>query len=259
MTDQSYAERNKDFCTSSKLKAFQKCPFCFKLECIDMIPNPRAEERDYFTTGTAFDYVAEQGGKLDKYEQQYPIIRKGTKQYDRAVAEGVTPITGTIDRDVRAMVHEFKENPLFVPKIKKEKLIMEFGGLKLKAELDHCDNKNKIIYDLKSTANIMNFDPSFHVFQQSFYHWMKEELTGERYRVRLLVADKRPSFSRSRVYEYTEPVLMQARGLIFPLLEKYKQAHDLGIFLPPEDERECETHDYYGYESHGRLSRVLYF
>ena len=246
----NYIEKNTGLVTAHKLLDFERCPWCFEKKYIDLIPDPTTDDKDYFILGQAFDTLVSEGQK--EFEKKYEVVKRRNGEAEKIqLTEGMSE---TLDN----MGKEFLQNQLFHKQYKKKVFQCEISGLKLSGELDHFDEKERLIIDLKSCANIQTFDAYAYTFQMAFYQFLVEESTGVRCRARLNVVDKYAYFSRSRCYEFGEQTLFAERGRILRLLEQYKVASDTGIFLPSKDQETLEGCPYYGIESHGRTKEIIY-
>jgi len=302
----TYSERNAGKVTSHKLLAFDKCPWCFKQEFIDMIPNPANEDNDNFVVGAALDHLLCEGQKsfdkkymvvdkrfdpekrmealalkmsalADKMEKsRFPggtaiQVRDYTKmkcEYERLSVSDKDrlQITNTMSKLVRQMTEEYLANELFgrnleKKRLNKQRLELEFNGLTLSGEVDHLDKKEREFVDLKTTINILKADEAIdkygYVFQMMYYHFLLEELYGERYKCRMFLVDKYSYFSRSRCYEVSQLSMMHERKRLPELLANYKIAEDTGIYLPSGGSEEREDHPYYWIEGHGRRKNAI--
>ncbi len=254
----TYAEKNKDVVTSHKLRAFERCGFCFEAEFIRMLPNPFNEENDNFILGQAIDDYITFGPKY--FDKNYEVVARRSKD-----AVGKIQLTASMHKKIINAIREFEANGLFYKKYKKKNIVINFGNLKLSGELDHFDKKNNLIIDLKTCANIETFDKSIweygYTFQLMFYQFLVEEATGKRCKARLEVVDKGTHFSRSRCYEFSAETLFAERSMhggFGERLARYKAAHDTGMFLPCNDPDELEKCPYYGTENHGRRKTIIH-
>lgn len=243
-----YHEKNKYFTTSSKLKDFQKCELTYKLKHLDMIPDPTEDDPDYFIVGRAIDDLLTFGDEY--FEENYEVVaRRGESNKIQ--------LTRTMAKLVNQMNKEFKANTLFNSVPKKRVFFHEVGGLILKVEMD--DYEPGIIRDIKSSSNVITFDPEMYVLQMCMYHWIVEENTGERCKVEVEVVDKYTHFSRSKKIEYTEQTLLSRRGELLQLIDKYKMAHETGIFMRSSQPGVVYNSPYYGHPEYGRWNEIFYF
>jgi len=241
-----YVEKNKHFITSSKLKDFEKCQLTYKLKHVDLIPDPTEKEADYFIVGRALDDLLTYG--QDYYQSTYETVARRNEKAQKV------QLTNTMSKLIDQMHHEFKNQTVFAPNPKKKVFFHEVAGFILKAEMD--DYENGIIRDIKTTANILTFDPKDYELQMSFYHWLVEENTGMRPRVFLEVVDKYTHFSRSKMIEYSENCLLGKRAELLSLLEKLREAHDLNIFIRSNIEQIVFNSPYYGHPQYGRWTET---
>ena len=291
-----YKEKNKQFLTSSKLKAFEECQLGYKLKYVDFVPEPEIE-RDYFILGTALDDRLTYGENW--YGERYITVDRRAKNIDAEIErcrgkiekaklnlkkDGERSKVG-LDNEFRAnqrivdlkilatkiqltskwsetidnMYGEFMANPMFNDKPTKRVFFHEFGGFVLKIELDDIDLDEVIIKDIKSAANVLKFDPERYVMQMAIYQWVVKENLDERFRVQLEIVDKFADFSRSRLLEYKESTLWDGRKKIVELIGKLKSAHETGLFIRSNDPEVFFRSPYYGHEDYGREDEVIYY
>lgn len=247
----TYAQKNAPFITGSKLQAFKRCPFCYKKKFIELLPDPTEGDKDYFIIGQALDDLLTHGD--DAFLQKYEVVAK------RGESEKIQ-LTKAMAGTVGLMAGEFKENPLFSKVAPKKKIMFHpWGKFLIKIEMDDFDGKNLVIRDLKSCANIKNFDPSFYITQATLYHWVVEENTGNRFKVEYEVMDKNTSFSRSRLVTYNETTLLAHRGTLLQQLEELMDAHDTDMFFATKDQDTLWDCPYYGVDGHGRPTAPLFY
>lgn len=253
-----YQKKNAGFITSSKLKAFAACGFCFEQKYINFIPDPIADDNDNFVIGQAFDDLMTLGD--DEFRKRYAVVKRRSDTDD-----GIIQLTETMSKVVIQMAEEAMANPLFSGTYRKHILEVQFGGLNLRGELDHWDleaalknpEENPIV-DLKTCANLFTFFAHNYLFQMAYYQFMIEELYGIRVGAQLEVVDKFPHFARSRVYRIMPSTLLAERHKITRALEAYKLASTTGIFLPsplPEEREKCPYYAMNG--GHGRRKQVI--
>ena len=287
--DLPYEERNELFITSSKLKAFDYCPWAYKLRFIDKVPNP-ANDEDYFTIGQAVDdFLTE--GSLDDYtvvsrrvdpnegiiEQMERIKKAETdtlkdgslsarakktieaanqKIEELRKMEGLTQLTESQYDQVQKCVDEFNESPLTCKSPKKKVLFWHIGrGKVVKVELDNYI-EGKEIRDIKTTANITKFNPASYLLQMCLYQLVVEEVTGERLPVILEVVDKWKYASRSRVVQFSDQTLVSYRNTLMRIIHEYIEAHELEWFEPTTDQEKKYNSPYYGYQGYGRPTEI---
>lgn len=249
----TYIEKNRGFITSSKLKLFETCQWCYEKKYIQEIPDPyeEYEDKDPLVIGQAIDDLITHG--KDNWKEKYEIVK-------RRNGDGLKiQLTESMKQNIDYMEKEYYANGMFPKTLKKHVIEHEFSGLKLRSELDNINHVDKMIEDLKSCANITTFRGDAYLVQMSFYQFMIEEQTGERYGARLFVVDKNKPISRSAYYEYSIPTLLAERGRILSILENMKNAHETGVFLPAKDQFTLYNCPYYGLENHGRPNEPIIF
>jgi len=286
----SYAEKNYWFVTSSKLKAFERCQLSYKYEYIDLVAKPEGfDDKDYFITGRAFDDLMTQGEEY--FAKNYVVMDSRVSDVESEIerlnikianaktklnkdgsrsAAGVneetaalerikalnelvnkTQLTNSMYKQIGLMKKEFTAQPLFNQVPKKKVFFTVYAGMILKAELDDFE-ENIVIRDLKTSSNILNFEPEHYELQASFYNWLVEENTGDRLPVVLEIVDKHDYFSRSWMVEYMLNTLIANRGRIIGLLGDLKEAMESGIFMASKDKDVVMNSPYYGYKGYGR-------
>lgn len=245
-----YAIRNYPFMTSSKIKDFIRCQFCYKAKFIDLVPDPTETEtqKDHFLIGQAFDDLLTYGRK--KFEERYEVVARRSDDHAKI------QLTNSHGRLVEQMEKEFKAVPIFNYEPKKKLFFLEYGGFLLKVELDDFD---KVIRDVKTCANVKTFDPAHYTIQSSLYQWVVEENIGKRLPVEYEIVDKYTYFSRSKAIRYTDQTLFTARGQILEALEEIKAAQETGIFASAQDQETLYDCAYYGYQGHGRPTAFTSF
>jgi hypothetical protein len=291
----SYDEKNKYFVTSHKLQDFGKCSYGYYLRWIAKVESNVPEDSEALLIGQAFDdlvtdqelfyekyevldrrvsdvegeiadcikKIAVAAGTLNKKDNKQSVTAAKTqaKLEERLkVLEKLktkTQITNSMFRKIAAMKEEFEAQELFNQTPKKKIFICEFSGIVLKIELDDIDEVKKRLIDVKTTANITTFDPMNYLDQMTFYQWVIEEVTGEKYTAVLEVVDKNDYFSRSAVYEFCRETLEANRGKIIRLLEELKIAQESGIWIPTEDQQVLWSSPYYGFEGYGRMKKII--
>lgn len=280
----SYAERNKDYITSSKLKAFEKCPLAYKFKYVDLIPEPNEEVKDHFLIGQAFDDLMTEGqewfdkhyvvvstrcsqedieANIDKYE--YKLLKAKTigtvekykgqiKKYKNMV--GKIQLTKKMKELIDAMEYEFRSQKLFNQNPKKHEFIWEIAGRKVKAELDDMvkiSDTHYEIRDIKTCANVARIDPLNYYLTQATVYWMAlyESLEADWNDIEIDViyefVDKNIP-SRSRCIKFSNHNLINHRGHVLKLIEELIFAEETGIFFPTNHQNIMWDSPYYGYQ-----------
>lgn len=291
----SYDEKNKHFITSHKLVDFTKCPHGYYLRWIAKVPPRYDDYSDALTVGSAFDDLMTSG--KDFFDEKYEVVKARVNDIDGEIekcgkmlneaknlmnkngtrsAVGIkaeaklierlrqleslktkTQLTNSMYEKVLMMAEESEEQKLFIKEVKKKILITEIGGFVLKAELDSFDEKELIIVDKKTTANITTFNPMNYAFQMAFYQLLAEEVFGVKCRARLEVTDKFDHFSRSAVWEFSKETLESYRGQILTALKNLKDSTDSGMFVATTDQEVLWNSPYYGHEGYGRVKKII--
>lgn len=291
-----YSVKNYYFITSSKLKAFEKCPLAYKFEYIDLVEKPDGmDDKDYFVVGRALDDRLTMGEEY--YGEKYKVVSRRSENIDFDIAEckskieasklklnkdgsrskvgeneettaetkikylevlkSKTQMTETMARLVDQMKDEFLKNKMFNPTPTKKVFFMEYAGMLIKIELDDFDGTT--IRDVKSASSVLNFDPENYDIQSCLYHWVVEENTMIRAKVLYEVVDKYTYFSRSACWEYTQDTLMANRARITALLQRLKESMELGLFIQSSDAQLRLSSPYYGYQGYGRPTEPFYY
>lgn len=252
-----YLIRNRGFITSHKMLEFMRCQFCYAQKYINEVPDPTEGDNDNFLIGQALDDRLTEGE--DFFKSNYEVV---ARRSDKAVKKQLTMSQGSL---VNNMQKEFMENKLFNKKPAKKIFFAKIGGFILKAELDDFVPGERIMNDVKSTANITTFDPHNYLHQMSFYQLVVEESQDVRCAANLEVVDKYSAFSRSALYHFTQETLFSGRGGLLQALEEMRSAHDSGIFVPAKDQATLFTCPYYGLKTnscsdgHGRPTKPIIF
>lgn len=246
-----YAERNRHFITSSKIKEFQRCQFCYKAKYIDLVPDPTETEfqKDHFLVGQAFDDLLTHG--QDKFNEKYEVVARRNENSEK------TQLTNTHSRLVAQMEKEFRAVPVFNQTPKKKIFFWDVAGFIIKVELDDFDGE--VIRDIKTCANVKTFDPAAYIVQACLYQLVVEENTGKRPSVEYEVVDKYTYFSRSKPVRYTDETLIAERGRILLTLEEMRMAHDTGIFQSAQNQEILYDCPFYGLNGHGRPTQFLLY
>lgn len=292
----SYVEKNYQFITSSKLKAFIQCQLEYKWKYVDLIP-PQHDmgSQDHFTIGSAFDDLMTYGenvyqnkyievgvrvdikeklkeqeekmesakgklnkdGSLSKVGENMIARAKEKIKYYKSIADK-QQLTPDMTKKISQMKWEFLNQKMFNHQPKKKVLFMKMRGKHLlKVELDDFDGE--IIRDLKTSRDVLSFDPEMYLLQATLYQTVVEIAENKLCPVELEVVDKYSYFSRSILVKYLNETLRAHRDFMFKKLEDLIEAHESGIFIQtPEDEHKKRS-PYYGYEGYGRSTEPIYY
>ncbi len=249
----TYIQRNRGFITSHKLQEFMRCQFCYAQKFINELPNPYEEDerKEAFLIGQAFDDLMT---FPDKFKEMYAVVsRRLGKSGDKI------ELTNTQGELLEQMRKEFMLNDCFDKEPKKKVLECRIEDLNLRCELDNIDDKAQMFRDMKTSKNIVGFEPEMYIWQMAFYQLIHEELTNERYGAILEVVDKNKVISRSAAFMFAPQTLFSARGRILNALAKLKEAQATGIWLPAREQMELYNCPYYGYKGHGRPKAPFIF
>ncbi len=229
-----YRERNRNFLTSSKLKALKECPYHAKLKYVDEV-DMGFESADHFVIGQAVDDFLTLGET--KFWERYKIVARRT---DKTAEEnpGAVLLTNTQGELIGNAVKEYQSRDFFPQKPRKKNIIFLLAGQVAKAELDHFDVENRVIGDIKTCANIAAFEPSFYAMQMAFYAFAIEKKWGEKVEAELYVIDKHSDWSRSHKWRYTRPTLAMHYFEVEKLAQQWKDcvASDIWEHVSPDTE-----------------------
>ncbi len=241
-----YVQKNKQYITASKIKAFMQDPYSYKLKYIDLIPDP-TEEPDYFIMGQAFDDMLT---SPNEFESKYNVVSRRMGKSDKI------ELTNTQNRTLQAMANEFFDQAMFRQKPKKKVFVFQYKGFLLKAELDDYDAANHTIRDIKTISSIHKIDPEAYILQACFYEWLAEERTGERHDVVFQYVDKSP-IARSHAVHYQKITLAGYRQHMWRMLDELIEAHEMDLFIPTNSQKALFDSPYYGYQGYGRPTQPI--
>lgn len=256
----NYIEKNRGFITSHKLKQFLTCEKTYELKYEKEIPDPTESflDADALIVGRAIDDLLTDGP--EEFAKKYAVISRRTEKAVAELAEqGKTPLTPSQKKLIDQMMKEYNARAFtgFFPNTLTKKVVeIEFGGFRLRGELDHFDPEINRIHDLKSCANVQTFNAMYYVFQMSFYQFMLEESEGIKADAMLEVCDKYSNYSRSRAYLFTKGTLESYRYQIIKGLEDLKFAQESGFFRRSELPEVVENSPYYGMPEYGRPDHI---
>ena len=287
-----YEEKNRLFITSSKVKTFGQCQLAYKYKYIDLIPERIKEDKEYFVVGQAFDDLTTHGDKY--YDENYIVLKSRVSDIDSEIqkqqekiedAKNLPPkkdgsmlataknsivksemkikflialkekvqLTYTMQDLISQMHEEFLAQKLFNHKPKKRVFFWKYRDRLIKIELDDFDGKT--IRDVKTSANVLRFDPEFYEVQACLYHLVVEENTMDRLPVQYEIVDKYRHFSRSLLIEYTQQTLLSVRGRILSAIDNLIDAEASDIFFETDDQEYKYNSGYYGYNGYGRPTK----
>lgn len=178
MATKSYIEENRGYITSTKLKAFDKCPMFY-----DLVYNKELlieEPSDSLIMGRSFDDYMTLG--KEGWEKKWAILEPRQK---RTGFKGKQiPMTNSTGSIILAAVEEAMRQPIFDAENGYEKQVTIYAvykaangeKLKLKGTLDRLSLAKKLIRDWKLFQSIEKFereysfgDPYGYSFQSAFY------------------------------------------------------------------------------------------
>ena len=249
----SYVEKNRGFITSSKIKEFRRCQFCYSKRYIEELPDRLDDadelEKDYFVIGQALDDRLTYGE--DYYQDKYEVVPRRSKD---AVKSQLTNSSGLL---VDNMFSEFKEQSMFNQNPKKRVFITQFGSALIKVELDDLDEEREMIWDVKSISDIKKIRPTDYITQATLYQFMVEEKLGKRFGVEFEFVDKHKGFSRSQALRFTDDAMRVELGRIMQTIDEMIVTHESGFYTEPTDQEVLFDCPYYGVEGHGRPTKPL--
>jgi hypothetical protein len=295
-----YQHRNLYFVTASKLRTYQKLPSQAYMQYIQCIDLPWTDH-DYFRIGRAFDYRITEGE--EKFAAKYVCVstrtdveqkmadtmrrleehrtdfkKDGTRSKTGLDGEvscleklaalqslvGKSQLTEGQWKDVHNMTEEYRKHTCFPQKPEKKNLIwLAYGKIPCKGELDHWDQENNRIWDIKTTAAITNFDARQYLLQMGFYFMGIQELYMQRPEAALAVVDKGGDFSRGCPFGFKVEDLLGVQGTINNLIMKWKDSMETNTW-PDAGENELSAlqvywdSDYYPILEHSRPTKIIY-
>lgn len=244
----TYAQNNAGFITSHKLQDFIRCPFCYNCKYNLLMEDPTQKDEDYFVIGQAIDDLITYGE--DKYKEKYEVVARRNSK-----AENIQ-LNNTQDELIRQLYRGFNRNKFFKKEnIQKKIISVELFGLNIRGELDDYDAENQMIYDIKTTANLITFDPLLYQFQMAFYHLLLDESEGIKAKARLEVVDKQTPVHHC-CYEFSLQTLQEAKKMILNKLIELKECYQTDMWVSAKD-REVFNCPYYGHEGHGEQQDLI--
>lgn len=254
-----YQHRNLYFVTASKLRSYQFLPAeAYKryIECIDL---PWLD-KDYFIIGRAFDdritkgeawyadhYVCvntrvdDVAGRITELEAQLLEYQNDLKKDGTRSQTGIKGEMSTLERmgamrnllgkkqltqaqwkQVHNMTEEYRKHTMFPQEPKKLNMIwLAFGKVPCKGELDHWDAETPRIWDIKTTAQLTNFNPRQYLLQMGFYFMGIQEELMLRPDAALAVVDKGADFSRGCPFGFKVEDLIGMQHTINDLITRW--------------------------------------
>src|SRR3990167_3113412 len=216
--DMPYEERNLRFITSSKLKAYEECPFAAKLRHVDR-EQIEEDDEDYFLLGRAVDDYLTYGEEA--FNKKYEFVARRSDKSDKI------QMTFSHKKIVEEAIAEWARQPMFPKKLKKVNILWLENGYPCKAELDNLEEG---IGDAKLVANVLEFEPEKYLFQMAFYHYAVLRRFGRGVHADLFVLDKHKGWSRSHLWRYSVPTLAAQRERIGLLIGQYIGSLQTGLW-----------------------------
>ena len=232
-TDEAYYG-DKEYLSNSMLKDFAECQHKFKMKHVTK--KVVFEDKPYFLIGRALDTLITEGA--DKFEQKFEVVTRRKKGAERQQLTA-----GDYDL-VLTMLTEVLRQPL-VKKLKmtpskcQEVVAMEIDGVKRKGKLDYFDKNKKIIMDLKTTANLLTFNPMMYAMQLAYYRQLIRAKYGIECECHLFAVDKRKPKCRSQYYIYSKEVLDDWEMKINTYIEEYQKAKQSKKYSGPISRHRC--------------------
>lgn len=206
------------------------------------------KKEDYFTIGQAFDDLLT---NPEEFSDKYEVVKRRAGKSDKI------EITEGQQKTIFQMKDEFFANNLFRKKPKKRVILQKYKSQNmwgtefiLKAELDDCDSE--YVYDLKTTSNILTFDPTSYVEQGAFYSFLANLALDQKLGFRLEVVDKNAAFARSVGFQIEFENLKNYFSKILTDLDRLAEAHETGLFEKTKDWKHLINSPYYSYNGYGR-------
>lgn len=295
-----YQHRNLYFVTASKLRTYEVLPEQAHKQYIECIDLPWLD-KDYFRIGRAFDFRITEGE--DKFANTYVPVSKrvdvdteineakrrieeaqqdvkkdgtrsatGIKTEQNCIAKledllkikGKHQLTESQWAIVKNMTEEYRKQTVFPQNPKKLTLFwLAFGKVPCKAELDHWDENECRIWDIKTTSSITQFDPRQYLLQMGFYFAGVQEELMLRPEAALAVVDKGTDFSRGCPFGFKVEDLIAVQERINRLIIQWKDSMETGMW-PSAGENSREAlrvywdSDYYPLLEHSRPTQIIY-
>lgn len=216
-----YAQRNKAFITSSKLKELQKCPYHARLRYEDGV-EMGYEEPDYFLIGQAVDDYLTHGPKA--FTDKYEVVARRSKDAEKFQLTNATAAT------VNNAATEYLSRDFFPKQPQKRNVIWLLHGMPCKAELDHFDPETRRIGEIKTCASITTFEPESYSLQMGFYSYGIAKKWDERVEAELYVLDKHSDWSRSHKWIFSAATLQAQHYQVEQLVQQWKDCEETGIW-----------------------------
>lgn len=168
---------------------------------------------------------------------------KLAKLYDRIIAikniDNKTQLTKAIYKDIMASVQELKRQPLYemfgVKERSQEIIALTIDGYKRKGKLDYIYLEKRIIIDVKTCANLENFDPRNYAGQLSYYRDLasvKYNIDCQKWDCYIAAAGKEAKFKRSEIFHITDNLLNAAQVENKAVLKLFVERVKSGFFNP---------------------------
>jgi hypothetical protein len=288
-TDEAYYSDN-EYASASMIKDIEFCEFFFESKHITKIFVDE-EEKDYFIYGSAVDTLLTEAPeifakrfmpvktKIDCGERQITVkliealkaeikekenTKKAHKTLDDKLIklqeklsaiiqlEGITQITETMYKHIKASADELLRQPLFrmfgVGSSGKSQEIIttELDGKLVKGKLDYINVEKKIIADVKTCANIERFDPRMYAEQLAYYRKLasiKYGIPEKEWDCYILAVDKQTDVKRSEIMCLSKNLIDAAWLDISEKLEKYYRTKEFGFYQPITEKPDAEYMD----------------
>lgn len=225
-----YAQKNHPFVTSSKLKAYQECPYHAFLKYVELM-DMGFETADHFIIGQAVDDLLTHGSVYFN-QKYYPcdMRLKASKEFLAQHPEFIPLSLGDYAM-IENMAKEYATRQFFpVKPIKKNIIWLMFEKIPCKAELDHFEEDSDLFEDTKTTASILTFDPNDYGLQMGFYYEGILEKLNQKRGAKLNVIDKHKNWTRSHSWIFSIPTLQSMQGEVHKLALEWHESMESEVW-----------------------------
>lgn len=172
-------------------------------------------------------------------EKRYAKMEEDIKTLEDV--DGKTQITMTDYKHIMETAKELQRQPLYQMFGMREKgtaqedIVLTIDGHKRKGKLDYLNVEKRIIADVKTTANLIRFDPRDYIEQMSNYRELvsvKYGIPEEEWDVYLLVGDKNTDFKRSEIFLLDKNLMNAAKPERQAVLQLMAERIKTGFYNP---------------------------
>lgn len=261
MTDDEYFGAYDQFLTAHKLKTFDESPLKFRWSQEGLLP--RRDSKD-FIFGRACHVLTLEGPKA--FDERYrvgdgPINPKTEKPYGRdsqKFADWLQEVTADGHEIVSELEYEKLLNieqavwtnepavAILDDEAAEKELVVraKLLGVECQSRIDWIDHRNRLIIDLKTTAELgkppesglrnpcdfLRRDCEIYGYhrQLAFYRMMARQISGCDYRVAIIAVEKEAPFEVG-VFEYSTDTLAFYESLVAASIVEYRKALETGF------------------------------